>query len=168
MKASFCERRIRCKESVHGGLRVRAADRAPLRGVFRIRARDRNGNIVWQDEDHNMIVDGARYQMARLVAGDTAGRKIASIAFGENGDAATVSDMAITVPVVKTIASVEYPQNGQVQFNWTLGTDEANGKAILEFGLLCEDGVLFARYVRPLPLNKLSDFSLEGDWTIIF
>jgi hypothetical protein len=140
---------------------------AGMRGIFRIRFyKDRK--LVQTEGERNMIVDGARLQMAHLVAAPAAARRIKFIAFGTSGDPATAEDTEIAEPVVKEIAGFEYPQDGQVQFNWTLGTDEANEKAIMEFGLLCEDGTLFARYVRQTPLNKDSSFSLEGDWTIVF
>jgi hypothetical protein len=65
---------------------------------------------------------------------------------------------------------------GQVQFNWSLGTTEANGMAIHEFGLMSDDGTLFSRRIRedqngnPInkPINKESDISIIGQWIIIF
>jgi hypothetical protein len=45
---------------------------------------------------------------------------------------------------------------------------EANGKAIMEFGLICTDGTLFARKNRAKAIEKDSDISLEGKWRIIF
>jgi hypothetical protein len=38
----------------------------------------------------------------------------------------------------------------------------------MEFGLLCADGTLFARRTRTKPINKESDISLSGSWTIIY
>jgi hypothetical protein len=55
-----------------------------------------------------------------------------------------------------------------VQVNWKLLVSEANGKAIREFGLLTEDGTLFARRIRANPIYKESDISIEGEWIIIF
>jgi hypothetical protein len=57
-----------------------------------------------------------------------------------------------------------------------LGTTEANGMAILEFGLMSDDGTLFSRRIRedengtPVnkPINKESDISIIGQWIIIF
>jgi hypothetical protein len=142
-------------------------DHTAMRGVFNCRV-CRKGEIAGVFGNRNMIVDGARFQMARLIAEPSAGRRVRYIAFGTNGDAATPDDTGITEPVMKEIDSFEYPEDGQARFNWTLGSTEANGKAIMEFGLVCDNGTLFARYVREQPLNKDSDFSLEGDWTIIF
>jgi len=57
---------------------------------------------------------------------------------------------------------------GQIQTNWILNTDENNGTAIMEFGLLSADGTLLCRKVRTKPINKEADISIEGSWTWIF
>jgi len=164
-------------------MKVRSTDRNRMRGDFRLRVY-RRGRLVETFEDHNLIVDGARAQMARLVAGVTANRKIALVALGTSGEAAAADDEAITNPFTKAVTGFSFPGeegfddtglgeyetfgNGAAQFHWSIGEDEANGMAIMEFGLLCQDGTLFARRVRESALNKEQDFSLEGDWTIIF
>jgi hypothetical protein len=107
-------------------------------------------------------------ETAHLAAGDVEDRRIAAIALGANGAAAGAEDAEITEPFVKEMASVEYPAPGQVRFNWLITAGEANGMAVMEFGLICADGTLYARYVREKPLNKANDFLLEGDWTIEF
>jgi hypothetical protein len=91
-----------------------------------------------------------------------------AIALGTNGTPPAPGDTEITDPFTKAVESVEYPAPGQVRFNWLVAENEANGMAVMEFGLICADGTLFARYVRQTPLNKDSDFLLEGDWTIEF
>lgn len=146
---------------------MRIKDNVQMRGAFRLRVW-KDGKLVEETGEHNMIVDGARLQMSHFVAGDTGGRCITSIALGTEGSAPDAADSEITDAFVKAITSIEYPNPGQVRFNWLITAAEANGKAIMEFGLLCEDGTLFARYVRQNPLNKDSDFLLEGDWTIEF
>jgi hypothetical protein len=142
-------------------------EKTGVSGRFRLRVY-RNGRLVETDDGGNLIVDNARTQLAHLAAGVSAGRHVTAIAFGTSGNQPQLSDTEIISPFTKEIDSVEYPSATQVQFNWTVAENEANGKAIMEFGLLCEDGTLFARYVRQTPLNKESDFSLEGDWTIEF
>ncbi|MNC78397.1 hypothetical protein D3C75_1305980 [compost metagenome] len=54
-----------------------------------------------------------------------------------------------------------------MRFAFTLGESEANGLNIRELGLLCADETLFARKVRGL-IEKTSDLSITGSWTIIF
>jgi hypothetical protein len=146
---------------------MRIKDKARLRGSFRLRVW-KKGKLIEESGDHNMIVDGARLEMAHLAAGDSTGRHIVAIALGDNGDPPSAEDANITEPFIKPVDGVDYPEPGQARFNWTIAASEANGKAVMEFGLLCADGTLFARYVRQMPLNKDADFSLEGDWTIEF
>lgn len=136
-------------------------------------------------EEKNLIVTGARVQMAHLAAGEHADRHITKIAFGDNPDVPVETDTAITNPVEKNV-TYSFPEPGQsvlfaddefdfesgtaVQFNWELAENEANGKAIREFGLICEDGTLFSRRIREngKPINKESDISIVGEWLIIF
>lgn len=152
-------------------------EKATMRGIFRMRVY-KGGELVETFEDHNLIVDGAREQMAHLVAGETTGRKITAVAFGTNGDVPTVDDEEITDAYVKAVDGHSFtipedwpfdtPEKGVVIFNWNLGLGEANGKEILEFGLLTEDRTLFARRIRTKALNKESDILLEGEWVITF
>jgi len=146
-------------------------DTASLRGVLKVNVfKDEGGErkLIETFEDGNLIVDLARVSMAHLIAGDVTNRSMKSIAFGTSGTAATVGDAAITNPFTKNLDAPAYPANGQVSFSWTLTTAEANGKAILEFGLLTADGKLFCRRTRSTAINKENDISLEGVWTIIF
>lgn len=48
-----------------------------------------------------------------------------------------------------------------------LERERKRGLNIRELGLLCADGTLFARKVRGL-IEKTSDLSITGSWTIIF
>jgi hypothetical protein len=106
--------------------------------------------------------------MARLIAGDAEGRPMLSIAFGANGAASTADDADIANAFVKNLDGTGCPEVGQSRFAWSLSTSETNALAIMEFGLLTADGALFCRRTRPTPVNKESDISLEGTWTIIF
>jgi hypothetical protein len=138
-----------------------------LRGSFRMRVY-RKGALIERYEDHNLIVNGARNTMARLVSGNVANRSINRIAFGTNGGIPTSDNTAITSPYIKPVGGFTYPAQGQVEIAWNLLTTEANGKAILEFGLLCADGTLFARKTRNKPLEKDADIAIEGQWILIF
>lgn len=142
-------------------------ERFPVKGIFKMVVR-KNGKIVEVYEDHNLIVNGARNQAARLFAGQTSNRPIAKIAFGTNGTAPQVTDTAITEQYAKAVGGFEFPEMGQIQTNWELGVDENNGMAIMEFGLLSADGTLLCRKVRANPIHKEADISIEGHWTWIF
>jgi hypothetical protein len=125
--------------------------------------------LIENIESNNLIVNRAREQMAHLIAGDSvANRKIAKIAFGTSGTETNLLDESITNAYTKNLDGYTFPAQTRVQFSWSLGVSEANGKAIREFGLVCADNSLFARRTRNTPINKESDISLEGTWTILF
>jgi len=150
----------------------------PLKGILCCRVyKHVNGErlVIEEYEERNLIVNMAREQMARLVAGDFGDRNITRIGFGTNETKPELEDTVLTAAYIKALDGFEYPDMGQVQFNWSLSIDEANGKAIREFGLFCKDGALFARRRREKPngtpadpIYKENDISLEGTWTIIF
>jgi len=142
-------------------------DSISMKGVFSLKVY-KNGEMVDEYIENNLIVNIARDQMARLVAGDVAGRSIDRIAFGTNGAAESPTDNQITSMFDKEINGHTYMASGQVRFDWRLETTENNGMAIMEFGLLTADGTLFARRTRSNPIHKDSDISIEGEWTIIF
>lgn len=138
----------------------------PLRGVFVLRVW-RDGQIVEEHTDPNMIMTAAKDALARLIGGDGAGKTVTKIGFGTNGNGPTPNDTALTSAFVKTVTGHEYPATGQVRFNWRLDTSEANGKGIREFGLITADDAIFARKTRAV-IEKADDISLDGSWTIIF
>lgn len=139
----------------------------PARGIFTLLVW-RHGKLVEEYVDDNLVVDLAKEQMAHLIAGDTTDRFISQIAFGTNGTAPAPGNTAITDPYVKAIGAASYPTDHSVQFAFSLDSGEANGKAIIEFGLLTGAGALFARKVRAGAIYKESDLSLTGTWRIIF
>jgi hypothetical protein len=145
----------------------RFVEGAPLKGTLRYTV-FKNGVPRERVEEANLIVNGARLQMARLIAGDVEQRSIDRISVGTNGDAPTMTDTTITEAFTKAVDGFSYPAVGQVQVNWKLSVAEANGMAIREFGLFTADGTLFARRVRANPLYKEADISIEGEWIIIF
>lgn len=141
-------------------------DHTSLHGEFHV-VIYRAGLLIDEIIEPNLIVDGAKNQLARLVGGDVANRHITHIGFGTGTNAASPNDTGLTGALWKPVTSVSYPDTGRVAFDWSLSTAECNGMAITEFGLRCADGTLFARKVRA-PIHKSDDLSLTGTWTIIF
>ena len=141
-------------------------DTLPLSGEFELRIY-RAGRLIDAIVEPNLIVNGAKDQLARLVGGAGAGRHITHIGFGIGTTAAAPTNTGLSGAYWKPVTAVSYPATGRVAFDWTLSTAEANGMAITEFGLRCADGTLFARKVRAA-INKSDDLSLIGTWTIIF
>ncbi len=136
-------------------------------GRFQLRVK-KDGRLIEEIDEHNLIVNKGKLQVARLLAGDVEGRSIVKVAVGTNGKPPVPTDLVISGAFAKAFDSIEYPAPGQVKFSWSLSTQEANGKVIMEFGLLCSDGSLFARRTRDVALNKTDDITVEGDWTINF
>lgn len=145
---------------------MKVSDTISLRGALAIDVR--RGDVLiesWRDD--NMIMTAARDALARLVAGDGAGKVITKIGVGTNGGGPTPADVGLTGAFVKPLYGHQYPETGRVSFQWRLEQNEANGMAIKEFGLLTVDGTLFARKARPA-IEKAADISIDGLWTIIF
>jgi hypothetical protein len=141
----------------------------PVRGIFELDVINvKDGAIVNHIREDNLIVNGARVQMSKLIAGDWEDCEIAKVAFGTNGTPPKASDEEITDAFEKEVTGHTYPEEGQVKFSWYLAASEDNGQAIMEFGLLCADGTLFARRTREKPLNKEEDIAFKGTWTIIY
>ena len=150
-------------------MKITAEDRrAPMRGEFTLIGKDKNGNVVLDYSDNNLIVNNAKSALASLVSNVAAESKvITQIGFGTSGTTPSPNDITLTASYKKNVTSYSYPEPGKVKFSWRLDYGEANGKAIAEFGLLCADGTLFARKVRGA-ITKDEDLALEGEWTIIF
>jgi hypothetical protein len=146
---------------------MKFTDTAALRGHFHLDIRRADGTLVESIDEENLIVNGAKDQLARLVGGNGTNRHITQIGFGTGTTAASPNNTSLTGAFWKPITSVSYPATGQVAFAWSLSTAEGNGLAITEFGLRCADGTLFARKVRAA-INKSDDLALTGTWTIIF
>lgn len=144
-------------------------DRFPkARGEVNIKkVRVSDGEVVEDITTDNLVVDKAKEIMAHLLAGDdTDNYKVSKMTFGTNDDPPTVDDLVVKTPItpVKSIASVEYPNDSSVRFIVTLDQDEANGFPIAEAGLQAQNG-LVAR-VSFGPLTKDSDFIFIFRWTV--
>lgn len=126
------------------------------------------GRLVEVVDDRNLLVDNSKTILAHLIAGDTTNRIVTKIGFGTNGTAPVGGDTALTDLYSRAIGTITYPTSASVQFAWQLDTSEANGLAIMEFGLVTANDALFSRRTRATALNKTSDMSLTGTWRINF
>lgn len=128
----------------------------------------RDGKLIDRIEEKNLIVDNSKLIHSRLLGGDVTNRSVTQFGVGTNGTAPAGGNTALTSSYIKALDDVSYPATNQAQFDFSLLTSEANGKAILEFGLLTAGSMLYARKVRAVALNKESDISFAGSWTISF
>lgn len=138
-----------------------------VKGIFTLKIIHKDGRILEEYEDKNLIVDQARFNMARLISAAGNNKYIDKFGWGIGATAPDPGDLNLTGGGTKAIASVTYPDNISVKFNWTLELNEANGLSITEFGLFSNNNDLFSRKTRGA-IVKESDFRLEGSWRIIF
>lgn len=134
-------------------------------GIFRLKV-FRRGLLIEEVEEPNLVVNGYAAVNASLLGGQVTNNSITSIGFGTNATAPAAGNTGLTGAFVVALSSVSYPASGQVQFNFALGSTQATGLAISEFGLLTGAGVLYARKTRSAPLNMNTDISLSGSWTL--
>lgn len=138
-----------------------------LTGIFSMRCIDAaTGEVIDELTENNLVVTLGKTNMAKLLGGDAAGEKINQVAVGENTSAPAPGDTGpLSNQFKKNVDSATYPDANSVLFSWTLGTGDANGLAITEFGLLNESDVLCARKTRSV-INKTNAFSIVGSWKI--
>lgn len=128
----------------------------------------RGSELVDVVDKPNLIVDGSKQIHAKLLGGTFTNNNVTTIGFGTNGAAPAGGNTSLTGAYTKALDSVTFPASNQVAFNFSLAAIENNGMAILEFGLLTGASALYARVVRSSALNKASDISIAGSWTISF
>lgn len=138
-----------------------------LNGCFELQVCNANGNVIETYIDKNLVVNGGRTAVMLLLGAGGTDKQLTQISVGTNGTQPVGTDTAITGAFTKALGTVSYPTVSSVKFEFQIGASEANGIAIAEFGLLCDDDTLFARKVREV-INKNSDIILNGAWTISF
>jgi hypothetical protein len=142
------------------------------KGTFEMKVL-RSGVVIDEYRDNNLIVNGAFFQLARLVGNNTTGRSITKIGFGTGNAAPAVTDTELTDQYLRQVSGYSFPEElidggVPVVISWVLPTGEGNGMSIAEFGLFTQDETLFARKTRVEAIPKADDISLEGNWTILF
>jgi hypothetical protein len=137
------------------------------RGVFSLKV-FRRGVLVDEMLDRNLIVNGSKLIHAQLLGGAVTGNSMAQIGYGTGILAPVVGNTGLTAPYMKALDGVTYPASNEVSFAFSLASAEDNGMAIGEFGLFSTLGALYARKTRSAALNKDTDISLSGTWTIVF
>lgn len=143
-------------------------DRAEApRGHFRLWV-CRSGIWRLEVDEPNLIVNNSKQVHAQLLGGDVTNQSVTKIGFGTGTNVPDVGNSALTNAVIKALDSHNYPASNEVNFNFSLGTSEANGTSISEFGLLTAANTLYARKVRGVPIAKTNTISFSGTWTITF
>ncbi len=145
-------------------------DKNDLTGIFHLEVKNKNGEVVSSVTEKNVIVNAAKIALAHLISDGAASQKVVKhFAVGTSVTTALATDTQLGNQVFQNdVVSYDFPEDGQVRFNWELGFNDANGYDIAEFGLICSDGTLFAHRVRSSTVFKSDDLSFSGTWTIVF
>ena len=135
------------------------------RGRFRLDV-FRRGRLVERVDEPNLIVTNAKVILAGLAGGSRTAPGITTLGIGTSLAAPVYGNTTLTQGHYKLLDGVSYPVPGEAMFAFSLGSAEANGTAIGEFGLLSADGLLFARKVRSFDaLLKDQTMSFSRTWT---
>lgn len=137
-----------------------------FKGTLELWIEDAWGNLLEYVRQSNLVVNTGKAIAAHEI-GDTVNR----VGVGTNGAPATPGDVApLTEQYAKAFASVEYPDQRSVRFNFVITTDEYVGKTIREFGLLVEAGGAYTLFARRggFEIPKTNQVQVQGVWTIQF
>lgn len=134
-------------------------------GTFTMKVYE-HGKLIKTIKEKNLVVDSGKFHLVSFL-GMGSPRLITNIEFGTNATAPHRLDTAITSPFSKALAATSFPVAGKVQFDWTLETYENNGMTIAEYGLMLDNGDLFARRTFAT-IVKNNTIRLTGSWSIQF
>jgi hypothetical protein len=149
-----------------------------LKGSLCVRV-ERCGEAARGERVGNLIVTRGRANLAALLAGES-GLHATHVGVGSGNVPASSMDVALSEPELSEISEARVgvgleAEDGSlfndpkiVQFHFSFGTDAAVGKTIWEYGLICADGSLFSRIVRPSGFVKTEYDRIFGYWQIQF
>lgn len=151
-----------------------SAYKNPCYGRIEIKTYDLSDNLLYEYKSPNVIVNGARDTLARLLMGeatDVNNKKISTIKMGTNNTApdrtqTALSDTSsvLSLAVSSTLVS---GKPGEVKFTATMDSAVGNEVSYKEVGLFSADNTMFARQIHPTQ-SKTSDVKLEYTWIIAF
>ncbi len=143
------------------------------RGRFVLK--DANGKILI--DRANLVVDGSRWILQRLVGSAQSNKELQNLRVGTGTSPASLTDSSLgnqvdiatsgIEPWNKLKTSTTYPTSESVTFHFTLTTGEANGNLLTEFGLYDDNDTMFSRVVTA-GYAKDATTTLTIEWTITF
>lgn len=139
-------------------------DGVKLVGELKLRGFDEDGNTLWEQVYKNLVVNGGKDNLAKLLGGS--GAVASKMGVGTSGTAAAVTDTALTATTYSNNLTGHTFGTNAVTFSYLFTTSEANGITIREMGLLTSGNVLLARKVLDNPIVKNNTFGIDGTWTI--
>lgn len=146
-------------------------DTATMRGDVSVWLLGEDGSKQLHFEKKNLIVNGGKTIMAKLLGGDASYKNlehITKIAFGSSNTAVSATQTALVAQQFEKAASVSYPVFNQVKFSTTMEDGEGGSYTYQELGLKSSaTGILFSRLVIS-PITKSALYKIQVDWTISF
>lgn len=157
-------RRLLDRTSMRGDLRVFLVPVDPETGA-------EIGPRTLHAEGKNLIVNGGKTLMAKLLGGDASYKNlehITKIAWGTDGTAAAATQTSLLAEQFEKAVTVDYPAFNQVRFTATMEGAEGGSYTYQEVGLKSDaTEILFSRKVIS-SINKSSAYKIQVEWTISF
>lgn len=142
-----------------------------MRGDVRVFLAPLDGGPAQLVFEKNLIVNGGKTLMAKLLGGDAAYKNLehlTKIAFGTAATAAAATQTALIDETFEKAATVSYPAFNQVMFSTTMEANEGGTSTYQELGLKSDaTEVLFSRVVIPA-IVKSTLYKIQVEWTISF
>lgn len=147
-------------------MNIELNDIQPVKGTLEMTIH-RRGQPDEHVVEHNIVVDGGRNRLARLISG-TSIKGVTQIGFGTGDTIPKLSDTSLTNQFCVNVVRIEVEGNDAI-FKWSLNERQpAEGMDIREFGLFTSDGVMVTRLVRAKVIGKDSDMTIDGTYTLHF
>lgn len=128
----------------------------------------RHGKPIEGVKAENLVVDGGRNMLAKLISGAPDAEPVKYIGFGTGTKFEEPEDSTLENLLLIEFDNVYIHDGANVVFEWTLGTDRGNGMDITEFGLFTASGVMITHQVRGKIIAKDDDMMLKGRYYLHF
>jgi len=141
---------------------IKPSARACIKGQLTLNVY-KNGELIETSIDNNLIVNQGQAWVLDLLSNNTT-LFVEKIRIGSSDAAAAVTDTAVTPFSPDYTKAVTPLVTGNIcSYDFTIGTGDANGNLIKEWGLLLDDGTLIARIIKT-PIPKDNTISIQGNW----
>ena len=154
-------------------MRLNLNERAELRGHVRVVLKDRDGNVVEQIEQDNLVVDAGRNLLRDFLLGNTVSG-LNYIAIGTGTSEPLPTDTQLENEIDRRTFSAVTSGNRYIKISAFYTFDEVN-TTITEAGLFGNGatadpntGTLYARTLFATPIVKTPDTTLTIEWTLNF
>lgn len=137
-------------------------DKFKLKGTVRLKIYE-NGVLIDEHVGSNLVVDRGYEMLFQRIVTNTA-VTIDMVGVGSDGTAPASDNTDLATPFMKTITSITLITPTSFKCDFTIGSGDANGITIQEFGLFMF-GMLFARKTG-INIAKNPTISISGEWTI--